>query len=84
MKPPPTLLIVDDQPENLAALGELLAPLYRVIAATSGRRALQLAASGSPPDLILLDVSLRRGRAGVGQAGRAAWTLAYFPQLERQ
>jgi putative two-component system response regulator len=53
-----TLLIVDDQPENLATLGDLLEPHYRVIAATSGQRALQLAASESPPDLILLDVSM--------------------------
>jgi putative two-component system response regulator len=58
MKPPPTLLIVDDQPENLAALGDLLEPHYRVIAATAGRRALQLAAAESPPDLILLDVMM--------------------------
>lgn len=58
MMPVPTLLIVDDQPENLAALGDLLEPHYRVIAATSGRRALQLASSESPPDLILLDVMM--------------------------
>lgn len=58
MKPQPTLLIVDDQPENLAVLSDVLEPHYRVIAATSGRRALQLAASDSPPDLILLDVTM--------------------------
>jgi putative two-component system response regulator len=58
MNPLPTLLIVDDQPENLATLGDLLEPHYRVIAATSGRRALQLATSEPPPDLILLDVTM--------------------------
>jgi putative two-component system response regulator len=58
MKPASTLLIVDDQPENLATLGDLLEPHYRVIAATSGQRALRLAASGSPPELILLDVTM--------------------------
>jgi putative two-component system response regulator len=58
MKPLPTLLIVDDQPVNLATLGDLLEPHYRVIAATTGRRALQLAASDSSPDLILLDVTM--------------------------
>ncbi|MBK9444153.1 MAG: response regulator [Comamonadaceae bacterium] len=58
MNSPATLLIVDDQPENLAALGDLLEPHYRVIAATTGRRALQLAVSESPPDLILLDVTM--------------------------
>lgn len=58
MNSPATLLIVDDLPENLAALDDLLEPHYRVIAATSGLRALQLAASDSPPDLILLDVTM--------------------------
>jgi putative two-component system response regulator len=56
MKQTSTVLVVDDQPENLAVLCDLLEPYYHVIAATSGRRALQLAASASPPDLILLDV----------------------------
>ncbi|EKE17930.1 MAG: response regulator receiver, partial [uncultured bacterium] len=37
----PTILIVDDTPENLSVLGELLQPTYRVRAANSGRRALQ-------------------------------------------
>jgi len=58
MQPTATLLIVDDQPENLAVLGDLLEPHYRVIVATTGRRALQLAAAEPPPDLILLDVSM--------------------------
>lgn len=58
MNPVPTILIVDDQPVNLAALSDLLEPHYRVLAATSGLRALQLAASASPPDLILLDVTM--------------------------
>ena len=35
---PPTILIVDDTPENLSVLGELLQPAYRVRAANSGRR----------------------------------------------
>ena len=53
-----TILIVDDQPENLAILGSLLESHYRVVAATSGRRALQLAVSDPQPDLILLDVTM--------------------------
>jgi len=56
--PHPTILIVDDLPENLTVLGELLQPTYRVRAANSGRRALQLAASAPRPDLILLDVMM--------------------------
>jgi putative two-component system response regulator len=53
-----TLLIVDDTPENLTVLGELLQPTYRVRAANSGLRALQIAASDPQPDLILLDVMM--------------------------
>lgn len=53
-----TILIVDDAPENLAVLAELLQPDYRVLAANSGTRALKLAASQPRPDLILLDVMM--------------------------
>ncbi len=54
----PTVLIVDDQIDNLHVLGELLRPHYRVIVATSGARALKLAAEQPPPDLLLLDVNM--------------------------
>jgi len=50
--------VVDDTPENLVVLGELLQPSYRVRAASNGRRALQVAASEPRPDLILLDVMM--------------------------
>jgi putative two-component system response regulator len=53
-----TLLIVDDTPENLFLLGELLQPHYRVRAANSGRRALEVARSTPAPDLVLLDVMM--------------------------
>ena len=53
-----TILIVDDTPENLAVLSEVLQPTWRVRAANSGRRALQIAAGDIPPDLILLDVMM--------------------------
>ena len=53
-----TLLVVDDTPENLAILGELLQPAYRVRAANSGQSALRIAASDPKPDLILLDVMM--------------------------
>ncbi|MBL8303584.1 MAG: response regulator, partial [Ideonella sp.] len=55
---PRTVLIVDDDPENLTVLGELLRDRYRVRAANSGPRALQLACQVPPPDLILLDVMM--------------------------
>lgn len=53
-----TILIVDDSPENLAVLSNLLQPLYRVRAATSGRKALRIAITDPRPDLILLDVMM--------------------------
>src|SRR5262249_34657188 len=53
-----TILVVDDSPENLTVLGELLQGDYRVIAANSGRRALQLAVGQPRPDLILLDIMM--------------------------
>ncbi|MCL2345278.1 MAG: two-component system response regulator [Desulfobulbus sp.] len=56
--PQPTILIVDDTPENLSVLGELLQRDYRVRAANSGRRAIQIAHGQPTPDLILLDVMM--------------------------
>jgi putative two-component system response regulator len=53
-----TVLIVDDTPENLTVLGELLQQRYRVRVASSGQRALQVAAGVPRPDLILLDVMM--------------------------
>lgn len=56
--PAPTILIVDDTPQNLTVLGELLKPHYRVRAANSGKRALSAASTDPRPDLILLDVMM--------------------------
>jgi putative two-component system response regulator len=53
-----TILIVDDNPENLTVLGELLRRDYRVLAATNGATALELARRKPRPDLILLDVMM--------------------------
>ncbi len=54
-----TLLIVDDMPENLAVLGQLLRDAgYRVRAANSGRMALQYVFQAPRPDLVLLDVMM--------------------------
>ena len=52
------MLIVDDAAENLAVLGQLLAPHYRVRAANSGARALQVVSSEPRPDVVLLDVMM--------------------------
>ncbi|BBL70840.1 ATP-binding protein [Methylogaea oryzae] len=56
LPPAATLLIVDDEPENLEIIADILQPLYRVRVAASGRRALEIAAADPKPDLILLDV----------------------------
>ncbi|WP_319239355.1 ATP-binding protein [uncultured Propionivibrio sp.] len=51
-----TILIIDDEPIFLEALGELLNPHYHVRAANSGQKALQALATEPTPDLVLLDV----------------------------
>lgn len=54
----PVLLVVDDVPDNLDVLVELLSDAYQVRAANSGERALKILDSGKIPDLILLDVMM--------------------------
>ncbi|ANQ85667.1 two-component system response regulator [Azoarcus olearius] len=53
-----TLLVVDDTPQNLAVLGEVLKSHYQVRAVNSGERALRAAHTEPRPDLILLDVMM--------------------------
>lgn len=53
-----TLLIVDDEPANLAVLAMALEPDYRIRVAKSGRQALRAAVSEPRPDLILLDIQM--------------------------
>jgi len=52
----PKILIVDDSPDNLQVLMQILKEDYAVIAATTGEKALQLAVKEPVPDLIVLDV----------------------------
>src|SRR5512137_2688237 len=54
----PTILVVDDTPENLAVAIGLLLGDYRVRAAKSGARALEIAAAAPHPDLVLLDIMM--------------------------
>lgn len=54
----PTLLIVDDMPDNLTLLADLFKQDYRVRAARDGQSALAICTSATPPDLILLDVMM--------------------------
>lgn len=53
-----TILVVDDTPENITVLGELLKPFYSVRVCSNGKRALVSAAALPHPDLILLDVMM--------------------------
>ena len=53
-----SILVVDDTPENLALMSGLLQDLYQVRVAPSGARALKIAQSERPPDLILLDIMM--------------------------
>ncbi|MBF0371477.1 MAG: hybrid sensor histidine kinase/response regulator [Magnetococcales bacterium] len=53
-----TVLIVDDQPQSLDILKEILSPFYRIQLATNGRIAIKAAHSTPPPDLILLDIMM--------------------------
>ncbi len=51
-----SILVVDDDPVNIATLDAILKKSHRVKAATSGDAALAIARGDPPPDLILLDV----------------------------
>lgn len=50
------VLIVDDEPANIKILGAMLKNDYRVIIATNGKEAIELARSAPPPNLILMDI----------------------------
>jgi serine phosphatase RsbU (regulator of sigma subunit) len=53
-----SVLVVDDTPTNIQILMEILKNDYRIVAAVNGKRALQLAVSDPPPDIILLDIMM--------------------------
>jgi hypothetical protein len=56
--PRPTILIVDDAPDNLQLLAELFKDDYSVLIARSGELALGICQSDHPPDLVLLDIMM--------------------------
>lgn len=51
-----SILIVDDSEFNIKYLEEILQEHYQIQTANSGQKALEIAFSNNPPDLILLDV----------------------------
>nr|WP_315463191.1 two-component system response regulator [uncultured Rhodoferax sp.] len=54
----PTVLVVDDSPENLMLMQSLLRDAYKVKGANNGERALKIVTGEAPPDLILLDIMM--------------------------
>jgi CheY-like chemotaxis protein len=54
----PTILIVDDSPENLELLARLFKDEYSVLVARTGQIALGVCQSNNPPDLVLLDIMM--------------------------
>src|SRR5262249_36239878 len=54
----PTILVVDDTPDNLTLITNLLKDRYRTKIATNGEKALKVAVTGTPPDLVLLDIMM--------------------------
>jgi diguanylate cyclase (GGDEF)-like protein len=54
----PTVLIVDDSPDDLALISGILNDSYKVKIANSGERALKVVMTDTPPDIILLDIMM--------------------------
>jgi len=53
-----TILAVDDTPDNLLLMSNILGDEYRVKVAGDGEKALRIARSSAPPALILLDIMM--------------------------
>lgn len=52
------ILVVDDSPDDIALISQVLRETYQVRVATNGKDALHIAFSSNPPDLILLDITM--------------------------
>jgi len=53
-----TILVVDDTPDNLTVMSELLKDTYKVKLANNGEKALKYVQGDTKPDLILLDIMM--------------------------
>ena len=53
-----TVLVVDDTPENITIMTEILGDFYQVKVALNGKKALSIAQSDNPPDIVLLDIMM--------------------------
>ena len=56
--PKQNILVVDDNPDNISLIVDILKDDYRIRAATTGEKALKIVYSDEPPDLILLDIMM--------------------------
>ncbi|MEA3352342.1 MAG: response regulator [Campylobacterota bacterium] len=54
----PKILVVDDVAENIHGIIHMLKQDYSMIAATSGKKAIEIAHNLQKPDLILLDIMM--------------------------
>ncbi|WP_026016952.1 hybrid sensor histidine kinase/response regulator [Catenovulum agarivorans] len=54
----PTILVVDDNSDNVALLHQLFKDEFRVLITLNGKRALEICTSDNPPDLVLLDIMM--------------------------
>lgn len=54
----PTLLVVDDTPDNLSLMSGILKDKYKVKVANGGEKAIKIAETAPHPDLILLDIMM--------------------------
>ena len=57
-KPLFNILVVDDIPENIHELVAILDAEFNVMVANNGQKAIEIALSTNPPDLILMDVMM--------------------------
>lgn len=55
-KHPASILLVDDVPGNIHELMAALKSEYRIVAANSGAKAIDIVMGPTPPDLVLLDI----------------------------
>ncbi|MEZ8823718.1 HD domain-containing phosphohydrolase [Vibrio amylolyticus] len=54
----PVILVVDDIPDNIHTLSGILSDQFKIKAATSGKKAIQIANTTPKPHLILLDIMM--------------------------
>ncbi|RIZ71339.1 MAG: diguanylate cyclase [Methylococcales bacterium] len=79
----PKILIVDNSPDYIETLADILQDQYELYVAKSGEQALLIAESGVPLDLILLDIVMPNGISGmeVCQQLKSNHATAHIPIL---